>query len=141
MSYLGHIYGTDIANIQRRPHVIVIDYFSFFVYERPLPDMTSETIILLLKTAFSEERVPTILVSDNNRQYCSEEFKELSLSWSFIHKMSSPYYPKGNSYAERAMGVVKDTYTKCGSEVLLGLSVHRATPLSSGKSPAELFCG
>ena len=57
------------------------------------------------------------------------------------HKTSSPHYPKGSSYAERAVGVVKEVYTKCGSEFLLGLLVQRATPLSSGKSPAELFCG
>ena len=54
---------------------------------------------------------------------------------------SSPYFPKGNSYAERAVGVVKEVYTKCGSEFLLEILVHQATPLSSGKSPAQLFCG
>ena len=61
----------NIGNIQGKPHVIVVDYFSFFVYERPLPDMTLDTVILALKTIFSEAGVPTILISDNGRQYCS----------------------------------------------------------------------
>ena len=140
--YPGHIYGTDIGNIQGKPHVIVVDYFSFFVYERPLPDMTSDTVILALKTIFSEAGVPTILIGDNGRQYCSEEFKEFSLQWSFVHKTASPYYPKGNAHTERAIGVVKEVYTKCGDDFLLVLLVHRATPLlSSNKSPAELFLG
>ena len=69
--YPGHIYGTDTGNIQGKPHVIVVDYFSFFIYKRPLPDMTSDTVILALKTTFSEAGVPTILISDNGRQYCS----------------------------------------------------------------------
>ena len=104
--------------------------------------MTSDTVILALKTIFSEAGVPTILISDNGRQYCSEEFKEFSLQWSFVHKTASPYYPKGNAHAERASGVVKEVYTKCGDNFLLGLLVHRATPLlSSTKSPAELFLG
>ena len=62
--------------------------------------MSSETLILALETIFSEYGVPNILITDNGRQYCSGEFKELSLEWSFVHKTSSPYYPKGNSYTE-----------------------------------------
>ena len=98
--YPGHIYGTDKGNIQGKPHVIVVDYLSFFIYQRPLPDMTWDTVILALKTIFSEAGVSTILISDNGRQYCSEEFKEFSLQWSFVHKTASPYYPKGNAHAE-----------------------------------------
>ena len=135
--YPSHIYGSDIANIDGKPHVIV-DYYSFFIYERPMPDMSSETLILALKTICSEAGVPTILISDNGCQYCSEEFKQFSLEWSFVHKTSSPYYPKGNLYAERAVGVVKEIYNKCKDEFLLGLLVHRPTPLlyPSVKSPA-----
>ena len=99
-------------------------------------------MILALKTIFSEAAIPTILISDNERQYCSEEFKEFNLKWSFIHKTSSPYYPKGNAHAERAIGVIKEVSTKCGSDFLLGLLLDQATPLlSSNKSPVELFLG
>ena len=108
-----------------------------------MPDMSSETLILALKAIFSESGVPNILIADNGRQYCSEEFKEFSLKWSFLHKTSSPYYPKGNSYAERAVGVVKEIYSKCKDDFLLGLLVHRSTPLlyPNAKSTAELFLG
>ena len=55
--------------------------------------------------------------------------------------MSSPYYPKGNSCAERAVGVVKEIYSNCKDD--LGLLVHWSTPLlyNNAKSPAELFLG
>ena len=87
--------------------------------------------------------VPNILITDNGRKYCSEESKEFGLEWSFVHKTSSSYYLKGNSYAERAVGVVKEIYSKCKDNFLLGLSVHRSTPLlyNNAKSPAELFIG
>ena len=41
------------------------------------------------------------------------------------------------------MGVVKEIYSKCNDEFLLGLLVHQSTPLlyPSAKSPAELFLG
>ena len=142
--YLTHVFGLDIGNIDGKPHVVMVDYYSFFLYERPMPDMSSDTLILALKTIFSEPGVPTILITDNGRQYCSEEFKQYSLDWSFIHETSSPYDPKGNSYAEWAIGVVKEVYTKCKDDFLLGLHVHHSTPLlysGNTKSSAELFLG
>ena len=100
-------------------------------------------LILALKTIFSESGVPNIFITDNGRHYCSEEFKEFSLEWSFVHKTSSPYYPKGNSCAERTVGVVKEIHSKCKDDFLLGLLVHRSTPLlyPNAKSPAELVLG
>ena len=108
-----------------------------------MPDMRSETLILALKTIFSKSGIPNILITDNGRQYCSKEFKEFSLEWSFVHKTSSPYYLKGHSYAEGAVGVVKEIYSKCKDDFLSGLLVHRSTPLlyPNAKSPAELFLG
>ena len=102
--YPSHIFGSDIGNVDGKLQVVVVDYYSFFIYERPMPDMSSETLILALKAIFSESGVPNILITDNGRQYCSEEFKEFSLEWSFVHKTSSPYYPKGNSYTEKCNG-------------------------------------
>ena len=142
--YPSHIFGSDIANIDGKPHVIIVDYYSFFIYKRPMPDMSSETLTLALKTIFSESGVPNILITYNGRQYCSKEFKQFSLEWSFIHKTSSPYYLKGNSYAEQAVGVVKEIYSKCKDDFLLGLLVHWSTPLlysNNAKSPAEMFLG
>ena len=60
-----------------------------------------------------------------------------------IVQKNSRNYPKGNSYAERAVGVVKKMYSKCKDNFLLGLLVHWSTPLlyPNAKSPAELFLG
>ena len=80
-SYPIHIFGSDIGNVNRKPHVVVVDNCSFFIYDRPMPDMSSETLILTLKTIFSKSGVPNILITDNGRQYCSEEFKQFSLEW------------------------------------------------------------
>ena len=137
--YPTDVFGSDIGNIDGKPHVVVVDYYSFFLYERPMPDMSSDTLILTLKTIFSESGIPTILITDNRRQYCSKEFKQFSLDWSFVHKTSSPYYPKSNSYAEHVLGVVKEVYTKCKDDFLLGLLVHHSTPLlysANAKSPS-----
>ena len=44
--YPSHIFGSVIGNIEGKPHVVVVDYYSFFICERPMPDMSSETLIL-----------------------------------------------------------------------------------------------
>ena len=35
--YPSHIFGSDIGNVDRKPHVAVVDYYSFFIYKRPMP--------------------------------------------------------------------------------------------------------
>ena len=106
--------------------------------------MQSDTVILGLETTFSENGSPEILISDNGRSFISEDFKQFAMEWSFLHKMSSPCYPKGNAHAEWAVGIIKEIYTKWGDNFLLGLLVHRTMPLlymRSKLSPAELFFG
>ena len=91
--------------------------------------MQSDKVILGLMTIFSENGSPEILITDNGRSLISEDFKQFAMEWSFVHKMSSPHYPKGNAHAEWAVGIIKEIDTKCGENFLLGLLVHRMTPL------------
>ena len=35
----SHIYGADLCDIDGEVHVVCVDCFSFFIWERPLPDM------------------------------------------------------------------------------------------------------
>ena len=106
--------------------------------------MQSDTVILGLKMIFSESGSPEILITDNGWSFISKDFKQFAVEWSFVHKMSSPKYPKGNAHAERAVGIVKEVYIKCKDDFLLGVLVHCTTPLlymRSKLSPAELFFG
>ena len=117
-----------------------VDYFSFLIWESPLPDMQSDTVILGLKMNGS----PEILITDNGRSFISEDFKQFAVEWSFVHKISSPRYPKCNAHAERAVGVEMEVYTKCKDDFLFGLLVHHTTPLlyiRSKLSLPELFFG
>ena len=116
--------------------------FLIFHMGMTLTDMQSDTVILGLKAIFSENGYPEILITDNGRSFISVDFKQFAMEWSFVHKTSSPRYPKGNAHAERAVGIIKEVYTKCRDDFLLGLLVHRTTPLlymKSKLSTAELF--
>ena len=101
-------------------------------------------MILGLKMIFSEHGSPEILVTDNGRSFISEDFKQFAIEWCFVHKTSSPRYPKGNAHTEWAVRVVKEVCTKCKDNFLLGLLVHHTTPLLYMKSKlslAQMFFG
>ena len=42
------------------------------------------------------------------------------MDWSIQHLMSSPRFPHGNADAEKAVGIVKELYTKCHDVKLIG---------------------
>ena len=90
---------------------------------------------------FSDSGVPTTLVMDNVTCFASKEFTEFARDWNFIHIMSSPSYPKGNAHAEKAIGMVKQVYTRC-TDPLFGMLVLKTVPLLDVKeSPDKLFFG
>ena len=104
--------------------------------------MQSDTVILGLKMIFSENGSPEIPITDNGRSFISEDLKQFAMEWSFLHKMSSHHYPKGNAHADQAVGIVKEVYTECKENFLLVLLVHHTTLLLYMKSKlslAELF--
>ena len=73
----------------------------FLIFHMRDPYQTCNLIVILgLKTIFSENGSPEILITDNARRSISEEFKQFAMEWSFVHKTSSPQYPKGNAHAE-----------------------------------------
>ena len=81
------------------------------------------------------------LVTDSATCFMSMEFSEFAKDWNFIHVTSSPRYPKGNAYAEKAVGMVKQIYTRC-DDPLFGMLVLKTVPLQDIKeSPDKIFFG
>ena len=70
-------YGTDIGEIEGHPHLIVVDYYSFTVFECPLLSLTTTSVITVFKTIFSDTGIPMTLVTDNALCFTSEEFENL----------------------------------------------------------------
>ena len=74
----------------------------------------------------------------------SEEFTKFMMDWSIQHLMSSPRFPHGNAHAEKAVGIIKELYTKC-HDIKLGLLLMKTTPVSNQchhfQAPANAFFG
>ena len=59
----------------------------------------------------------------------------------FTHITSSPRYPKGNTHAEKAVGMVKQIYNHC-DDPLYGMLILKMVPLLDVKeSPDKIFFG
>ena len=137
----GFQYGADIGKIDSHPHLVVIDYYSFTVFECPLPLLPMSSVITAFKTIFSDTGIPLILVTDNALCFTSKEFSEFAKDWNFTQITSSPRYPRGNAHAEKAVGMVKQIYNCC--EVpLFGMLILKTLPLLDVKeSPDKIFFG
>ncbi|GFN95003.1 Pol polyprotein [Plakobranchus ocellatus] len=84
--------------------------------------------------------IPETVISDNGRQFTSQEFKTCATAWNFHHITSSPHYLQANGEAERAVQTAKKILQQTDQH--LALLTYRATPIPSlGKSPAELAFG
>ena len=74
----GVKYGADIGEIDGHPHLIVVDYYSFTVFEHVLPSISTSSVITAFKTIFSDTGVPMTLITDNALCFTSEEFDEFA---------------------------------------------------------------
>ena len=138
--------GTDLFHFEGSEYLIVADYYSKFPIVRKINGHTmSANIITLLKQIFSEQGIPTKVVSDNGPQYSSAEFKTFAEAWNFDHVTSSPRYPQSNGFIESTIKTVKLTPMKAKQGKLdpyMALLCLRTTPVDGIiPSPAELLNG
>ena len=103
----GFKYGADIGEIDGHPHLIVLDYYSFAIFECPLPSLATNSVITAFKMIFSDTGIPKTLITDNTTCFLSEEFSEFAQNWNFTNITLSPRYPKDNAHAEKAVSMVK----------------------------------
>ena len=132
--------GSDIFDWQGENYLLLVDYYSRWIEVSHLSNITSASVIRSFKAIFAKFGIPEFVYSDNGTQYSSSEFARFSQYWGFEHDTSSPHHPSGNGEAERAVQTVKNLLKK-EQDPFLALLNYRNTPLSSGKSPAELMFG
>ena len=124
---------------------MVVDYYSRYPEVKQLTGTKSTDIVLALKGIFSRFGIPNVLVTDNGPQFVSEDFKNFSRTYQFMHVTSSPRHPQENGLAEKTVGTVKALIKKAwhaGEDPHLGLLAYRATEHeATGVSPGQLLMG
>ena len=105
--------GSDVFEYRQKYYLVLVDNLSNFIEVRQIRDLTSDEIILNMKSIFSVHGIPIKLYTDGARYYTSMAFKEFSKTWNIQHIVSSPYMPQSNGQAESAVKIVKNIFKKC----------------------------
>lgn len=129
--------------------LIVIDSFTKWLEIFPVSSATSTVTIKILRELFARFGLPKIIVSDNGPQFTSYEFKEFCLSNGIEAITSTPYHPKTNGLAERAirtfkerMNIMKTSRFDQNLKLQKFLMSYRNCPQkTTGRSPAEMMFG
>lgn len=128
--------------------LIIVDAYSKWLEVKVTSSSTSTATIGILDELFATYGVPTTVVSDNGRQFISDEFETfLKMSGVKYHKLTAPYHPSTNGQAEKCVGTTKNALLKM--ETTQGslqrnlnefLRQYRKAPHSTtGQPPALLF--
>ena len=135
-----HTIGIDAFEFQQLQYLTVVDYYSRYIFVLHLPDLTSRTIILKLKSLFATHGIPYTARTDGAKYFTSKEFNQFSAQFDFTHVTSSPHFPQSNGQAESAVKIAKRCLKQ--PDPFIALMLYRATPhTATGKSPAQLFLG
>ena len=135
--FMGHFFLLIVDAKSKWPEIYAM---------KKAPDTTST--IYYLREIFSRQGLPDILVSDNASIFKSKEFVDFCNRNGIRQRLIAPGHPATNGQVERYCQTLK-TKLKCMrfhpgtlQEKLCELLFrYRATPLSCGKTPAELMMG
>jgi len=133
--------ASDIYTLAGKDYLLVVDYFSNYPEVMPLSSKSARSVIDATRSIFSRHGIPVELTSDNI-PFTSFEFKQFATHYGFNFNPTSPNHPNSNGKAEKGVQIVKRMLAKCyesKEDPMLALLNYRSTPLSCGKSPAELL--
>lgn len=130
---------------------VIIDSFSKWVEVFKTKEITSNFVITKLRETFCRFGIPNTIVSDNGRQFVSNEFKEFSRKNKINHVLTAPGHPATNGQAENFIKTLKKSiYANLNSskdenfELILNrfLMDYRNTKhCTTDESPSKIFLG
>ena len=130
----------DLFELHGKVYLILIDYYSRWIESKRLDNLSSESVVYVLKEIFASHGIPDIIIWDNGPQFSAATFRQFAMDYGFVHVTSSPRYPQSNGEAERAVRTMNGLL-KRNDDQHIALMVYRSTPLQNGLSPAEMLMG
>ena len=105
--------GADFFDFDGKKFLLVIDYFSKFIFVEKVTTTTAQSTINKLCNIFATEGAPATLITDNGPPFNSAEFKKFCQDWNLEHFTSSPNYPQSDGQAEGAVQTMKQRMARC----------------------------
>lgn len=136
--------GCDFCDFGGKSYLVVKDYFSKWLEIIETKTKTASEVVSVWRSLFATFGVPITIVADNQPfgSYCCQQYAskcEINLV------TSSPYYPKSNGMAERAVQTAKDILRKSAESKVhyqAALMEYRNTSLPGvNLSPVQIMFG
>ncbi|XP_052754781.1 uncharacterized protein K02A2.6-like [Galleria mellonella] len=127
--------------------LIVVDAYTKWLEVIPTTSITTTATIKILKNLFTTFGLPITIVSDNGRQFRSEEMMTFLKENGIQSKFTAPFHPSTNGQAERYVQTFKNKIKSMIHEkgtlmekLSRFLMMYRKTPNNTtGLSPAEMM--
>ncbi|KAG1412531.1 hypothetical protein G6F58_007964 [Rhizopus delemar] len=105
--------GPMTTSIQGNNYIlVVVDVFTRFCILKAMPDKSSHTIALALRSILSLFGRPKIIQSDNGTEYVNEIIRKFTEVSGIDHRLITAYHPRSNGIAERWVGKTKNIIYK-----------------------------
>ncbi|XP_015765666.1 PREDICTED: uncharacterized protein LOC107344507 [Acropora digitifera] len=133
--------GLDLFDFNQRTYLVNVGYYSNFFEVDYLQCITSKDVIHKVKAHFARYGILDLVISDNGRQFSSEEFRHFTKRYGFEHITSSPRHSQSNGMSESAVKTAKRLVKRAllaQEDAYLSLLDLRNTPTQGmTTSPAE----
>ena len=99
-------------------------------------------MISALSFCFSVLGTPEEIICDNGTQFTRKGYKKFADKWGFTMTTSSPHYPRGHSFIERQVQIIKKLFNTCdkhGTIHQVALQQLRAILLDSNIPSQQSF--
>lgn len=122
--------GIDLFSHQGKEFIIIVDFFSFYFEVQEMTSTNATAVKNFCMKVFATHGLPVSLVSDNGPPFASYDFRVFLQNLQIKHVTSSPYHPRSNGMAERAVQEAKKLLSRSATpqEFYYALLEWRNTP-------------
>ncbi len=128
----------------------VIDYYTKYAEAEALPNQEAETIVRALEEIFARHGMPSVLLTDQGRNFESHLVKSVCQLFGIEKRRTTAYHPQTDGLCERFNGVLKallrmkvnndkDDWDEQLPHALLAYRVSKQS--STGVTPFEMLYG
>ncbi|XP_059059126.1 uncharacterized protein K02A2.6-like [Achroia grisella] len=128
--------------------LIAIDAYTKWLEVIPMKSTTSRATISRLDNIFATFGIPKYIVTDNGPQFISSEFRSYCQSIGTTHIKTTPYHPRTNGLAERAVRTFKERMLASDKNIDIHGRLNRilqayrnTTRRSTNRTPYEAMFG
>lgn len=148
--FFDRIHADFCGPVKEKMILIVTDTYSKWPEAFIMNSTDSQSTVEKFRECFARFGLPRVVVTDNGRQFTSDEFTKFLTNNGIKHLTSSPYHPASNGCAENAVkslksAIYKASHDECNRYTSLETLINRyvfhyrnSIHVASGCAPSSL---